>query len=411
MKKFVVLLFVIVLLLSFSVTGQATDIDSDNYRFIVIGDTRPSFTGAPFSPAYMKILEEINWINPDFVIHTGDLIFGYGESGEILKDDYGRALELLSMVNPKIYYVPGNHDYQSPEAADYFSQLSGYKDGYYSFNAHGATFIILNTDIPGQLGQITGEQREWLEKTLLNAKDAKAIFVFMHRPLFSFLVPDEDQRGDIPESDCNFISKKAKNDLLDLITKYPITAVIAGHEHLFYHTEYKGIPFYTIGGGGAPFSTSPEKGGFFHYLIVNVNNDDISYKIMEPYHFSVDTKVITENGVSRGEALIHNIDGELQSGLIQLNGIKFTLPQGDYSVKIEPAVTTEQLVKVGKATGLLKESTSLGTFSQLLKLFEPTFFKVEPHPQNNQVVSVSVGVNALGSLPIRVTVQPKDSSE
>ncbi|MCW4019780.1 MAG: hypothetical protein NWF14_00905 [Candidatus Bathyarchaeota archaeon] len=33
------------------------------------------------------------------------------------------------------------------------------------------------------------------------------------------------------------------------MTKYKVTAILAGHEHLYYRTDYKGVPFITLGGG------------------------------------------------------------------------------------------------------------------------------------------------------------------
>ena len=57
-----------------------------------------------------KIINEINLINPDIVIFTGDLI---DQDSEINEDDITYLKEVLSKINAKYgkYSVSGNHDY------------------------------------------------------------------------------------------------------------------------------------------------------------------------------------------------------------------------------------------------------------------------------------------------------------
>ncbi len=57
-----------------------------------------------------KIINEINLINPDIVIFTGDLI---DQDSEINEDDITYLKEILSKINAKYgkYSVIGNHDY------------------------------------------------------------------------------------------------------------------------------------------------------------------------------------------------------------------------------------------------------------------------------------------------------------
>ena len=57
-----------------------------------------------------KIINEINLINPDIVIFTGDLI---DQDSEINEDDITYLKEVLSKINAKYgkYSVIGNHDY------------------------------------------------------------------------------------------------------------------------------------------------------------------------------------------------------------------------------------------------------------------------------------------------------------
>lgn len=193
-KKIAVLLFLFLLLLHPSLCAELKD---DDLVFTVFGDSRVAFQGAPIPVAYKRILTEINLINPDLIVHTGDLVFGYGDSEEELKIEYSNVGKLVSTVVPRIYFVPGNHDFQTPLTTKHFIELTGQKRDYFSFDRKAVTFIILNTDVPGQVGEITGEQRKWLANELEKKKSSRAIFVFMHRPLFSFLKPNADDKGDL----------------------------------------------------------------------------------------------------------------------------------------------------------------------------------------------------------------------
>lgn len=408
-KKIAVLLFLFLLLLHPPLCAEPKD---DDLVFTVFGDSRVAFQGAPIPVAYKRILTEINLINPDLIVHTGDLVFGYGDSEQQLKIEYSNVGKLVSTVVPKIYFVPGNHDFQTPLTTKHFMELTGQKRDYFSFDRKGVTFIILNTDLPRQVGEITGEQRKWLENELEKKKSSRAIFVFMHRPLFSFLKPNADDKGDLPEAMYNFVSEQARWDLIDLLVKYQVTAVMAGHEHLYYRTDYKGVPFITLGGGGATFSAPPDKGGFFSYMIVSVKGEEVKFDLMEPYHFSVETKTYQKNGKTYGEALIHSIHAEALKGVIPLRGIKLTLPQGEYTVKGESLVSAHQMVKIGEALGAMtkgspevEKATEKEIQGLIKEYLKPYIHKIEPNKEKRNMVDVWISLDTPFS--VLLTVSPE----
>ncbi|MES1228196.1 MAG: hypothetical protein ABUL72_05955, partial [Armatimonadota bacterium] len=45
--------------------------------FVVSGDNRPTAQGAPLPPVLKTIFAEIGLLRPDFVIWTGDTVYGY----------------------------------------------------------------------------------------------------------------------------------------------------------------------------------------------------------------------------------------------------------------------------------------------------------------------------------------------
>ena len=72
---------------------------------------------------------------------------------------------------PEVCFVPGNHDFQNPLTTNYFIGMTGQKKDYFSFDQKGVTFIILNTQVPDQVAEITGQQRKWLESELEKKKE------------------------------------------------------------------------------------------------------------------------------------------------------------------------------------------------------------------------------------------------
>ena len=58
-----------------------------------------------------SIIEEINLINPDIVVFTGDLI---DKDAKLNNNDYTELSKLLENINSKYgkYAILGNHDYQ-----------------------------------------------------------------------------------------------------------------------------------------------------------------------------------------------------------------------------------------------------------------------------------------------------------
>jgi len=385
----------------------------EDFEFVVFGDSRIAAPGAPLPEAYRRILVETSLINPDLVFHTGDLVFGYGESESELRKEYEAISVFLPELESAVYFVPGNHDYHSALTIRVFKEITGQEKDYFSFEHNGVNFIMLNTELPGRAGRVVGAQFDWLKKELERGRNARALFVFMHRPLFSS--PDTYKVRDeyFPRLPKSAQWKKERRALLDLLAQYPVSAVFSGHEHLYYRTEYQGIPLITLGGGGATFAAPPDKGGFFNYMIVSVTDGKIRYNLMEPYHFSVDTRTYNKQGVVYGQAIINNIHGGMERGAITLRGIRFMLPEGKYQAKAQSVVAPSQLLPSVPYLGLLEESDSVMESERMEKVraimvrrLKAEVHKVIPNPNDLRMVEVWVKVTAPGTFPIRLTVSP-----
>jgi hypothetical protein len=67
-----------------------------------------------------------------------------------------------------------------------------------------------------------------------------------------------------------------------LFKRYKVSAVFAGHEHLFDDRVKDGVRYMIVGGGGAPMAKSADQGGFYQYVVVNVNKSDVAIDVISP---------------------------------------------------------------------------------------------------------------------------------
>ena len=173
----------------------------DTYTFVQIadfhiGDPR-GLTENPKEiigwKAAKKVIEEINLLHPDFVIITGDLVFGQAYPFEYTHE-YKLCYDILQQFQVPTFLAPGNHDGYIQTFQDglefwqyYFGPL------YYSFDYGGNHFLSLNSyDWPKIArfgfsylvfnwgGSIREEQEQWIEQDLENHAASPQISMMLH---------------------------------------------------------------------------------------------------------------------------------------------------------------------------------------------------------------------------------------
>ena len=147
-----------------------------------------------------KTIREVNLLKPDFVVITGDILFGQMNPLEYVYE-YEETFRVLKQFNVPVYVVPGNHDCYAQDNTMTDGQLfwtNYFGPRYFSFNygpyAHfiGAdSFDWEKTDRAGiELlvknwgGQVRTDQMAWirtdLEANALNAVNGQAGALFSH---------------------------------------------------------------------------------------------------------------------------------------------------------------------------------------------------------------------------------------
>jgi 3',5'-cyclic AMP phosphodiesterase CpdA len=171
------------------IIDAATAQEPQALTFLQISDSHVGFD-KPANPNVRGTLEEavarINALSdkPAFMIHTGDI------SHLSKVSEFDDADRIISQTRLDVHYVPGEHDFLDPERKLYGERYGrGTKGaGWYSFDAAGVHFIGLVNVVDlkaGGLGNLGGEQVEWLEADVKSRTASTPIVVFAHIPLWT----------------------------------------------------------------------------------------------------------------------------------------------------------------------------------------------------------------------------------
>ncbi|QUC64959.1 metallophosphoesterase [Nitrosopumilus sp. K4] len=158
------------------------------------------------------LVDEINELNPDAIIITGDL------TNEGLMKEYKKCRTLLTKFNTKkIFTVSGNHDYRN----------TGYLlfKKFFPFEAineldEKIVLVTLGTARPDRNeGEVGYRQNLWLERTMKKYKDRIKILA-MHHHLVA-----------IPDTGSDQLTVVDAGDVLRTIMDTNVDLVLCGHKH------------------------------------------------------------------------------------------------------------------------------------------------------------------------------------
>lgn len=274
MRRSIRLLCLMVAITSLMAVSMAADTPADKqFTFVVFGDNRPNQPSHAQPETFKKILKEIDALNPAFAVNTGDSIYG-SSNRERLRQQYADYTKTVrSLLRAKVYLALGNHEILGSRAnQEFFAKELGAP--YYSFDYGGSHFVVLDSELVGEAGRITGKQLEWLKEDLEKSRAARHKFVFFHRPMYAV---------DGHLGRCLDMYPDDRDALHALFVRSRITAVFAGHEHLFHEQVKNGVRYIITGGAGAFLYPSIKGGGdFHHFIVVSVDGDKVEMKVVKP---------------------------------------------------------------------------------------------------------------------------------
>jgi Icc protein len=170
-----------------------------------------------FVPSLLtRCIDEINELNPDIVIITGDL------TADGFRREYDTVKNYLSPIRCKNILVQlGNHDSRNVGYL-HFEEIFGSR--YISFNGSGVTIVAADSSEPDlDNGQIGREHYDWI-KNEFNKADKKDFKIFaMHHHLIS--VPNTGRERNIVND---------AGDVLETLVSADVDMVLCGHKHVPY---------------------------------------------------------------------------------------------------------------------------------------------------------------------------------
>lgn len=251
----------------------------------VIGDQTGSDDLQMSYDVLARGVEVLNEEGVACVLHTGDLL-----ESRVPPEQYGvqfaQATGALDKLRKPWHLAPGDHDVNPPERVpnspdrsreQLFRELYGKREPRltrtlsHSFDIDGYHFIALNSqehlhadprwgDI--FLARLSNEQLTWLERDLEAHNTAKGVVVFLHQPLWY-----------------NWGGWMSVHQLL---RRYPVRAVIAGHFH--YDQDegaLDGIRYCVVGAAGASIKqASRDAGGVHHVTVVTLKDDEVNIRLI-----------------------------------------------------------------------------------------------------------------------------------
>ncbi len=154
---------------------------ADNFHFVVVSDRTGGNRGRIFSQA----MEQINLLQPAFVVSVGDLIQGYSKDKATIIKEWKELQSYTSKLQMPFFYVPGNHDVANAIQTDEWKSRFG--RSYYHFLYKDVLFLAVNTDDPyeDKSPRISKEQIEYFAGVLKANAGVRWTFVCLHKPIWT----------------------------------------------------------------------------------------------------------------------------------------------------------------------------------------------------------------------------------
>jgi len=124
-------------------TSQTFKNDPDNFQFAIIGDRTG---GANVLRTFALAMDQLNLLQPEFVINVGDLIEGYSDDAAKLNAEWSEADGLLTNLEMPFFRTPGNHDIANEVAQQVWRERYGAT--YYYFVYRNVLFLVLDSEDP-----------------------------------------------------------------------------------------------------------------------------------------------------------------------------------------------------------------------------------------------------------------------
>jgi 3',5'-cyclic AMP phosphodiesterase CpdA len=226
--------------------------DPADFQFAIVSDR----TGGHRAQVFARAVEQLNLLQPEFVLSVGDLIEGYSDDRPRVEAQWREFQAYLGRLQMPFFYVPGNHDLSNAFADKLWQEKFGRR--FYHFVYRNTLFLVLNSeDPPGKLGHIGAEQLAAVRRALDDNRAVRWTVVAVHRPLWTEPGPQKNGWLEVEKT----------------LAGRPYT-VFAGHIHRFQKFVRQGQNYYQLATtGGASRLRGVRYGEFDQVAWVTMKKD------------------------------------------------------------------------------------------------------------------------------------------
>lgn len=281
--------------------GRISPSTATKFTFAVFGDNQGDASAVKVVTRIFQAVHDYQ-PQPAFAFGLGDIVEGKDpdQSDAYIKKKFQDYLDLAKTAGVPVFNAPGNHEMDDRHDIPSERMHKLYEDTvaptYGAFDYGNAHFIALNTeDVPPQgtplpvlpagveFSYLGDTQLQQLDQDLAANKTKTHIFIMMHYPMEPKPLANHPSDALAPDS-----LAKLKN----ILAKYKnISYVLASHQHLFYNPQEESNvttvkPFkageptrFLVSGGAGAAMYGHSANVFHHYLIIEVDGDNVSVTI------------------------------------------------------------------------------------------------------------------------------------
>ena len=243
----------------------------DNFQFVIIGDRTG---GANVQKTFDLAMDQINLLQPEFVINVGDLIEGYSDNKAELNAEWDETDAMLKKLDMPFFHTPGNHDIANDVAQQVWRDRHGAT--YYNFVYKNVLFIVLDSEDPPRVAPEGIKEKLELYNRLQTEDPAKAKEMLAEFMADESVVAGLAKNIDFQDSQIAFVKNTlAQNPnvrwtflflhdpawerpsesfkAIEKLLKGRDHTFFAGHLHYYDYDEIDGYEHITMGPAGASF--------------------------------------------------------------------------------------------------------------------------------------------------------------
>ena len=228
--------------------------DPDNFQFAIVSDR----TGYKRDGVFERAVQDLNLMQPEFVMCVGDQVEGYHKKAEDVENMWDEFEAIVNALEMPYFHVPGNHDLSNETMLRVWNKRFG--PAYYYFVYKDVLFLVLDTEDPpisqdkGIEVRISQEQVNYFLKVLDTHQDVRWTCVFLHEPCWTPSV------------------HPAWATIEDHLKSRPYT-VFSGHWHHYNTYTRQGRNYYVLATtGGISKLEGPAKGEMDHFMWVTMTD-------------------------------------------------------------------------------------------------------------------------------------------